>query len=128
MSFTELGKELGISRVAVGKRVQKLEAKGIIRGYNTAILKKDDITMLIDIITSPEAFQEVLTYVTTKTAFVRQIFQTTKENHIHMVAVSDSVQDLKYLARMISKKCADGIVSMECHAVKEIVKDVYLNI
>ena len=32
MSFTELGEQLGLSRVAVKKRVEKLEEQGVIRG------------------------------------------------------------------------------------------------
>ena len=125
MSFQELGDALGMSRVAAKKRVTKLEKEGIIRGFNTCIYRDGEITMLMDIVTMPEKFDDVLEYVSTRTAFVRQIFTTTKENHIHMVAVSDSVRDLKYMANIISKHCEDGIVEIHCHAVKEIVKDVY---
>lgn len=32
MSFTEIGEELGISRVSVKKRVEKLEEEGVILG------------------------------------------------------------------------------------------------
>ena len=125
MSYQELGDELGMSRVAAKKRVDKLENAGIIRGYNTCIYKPGDITVLIDIVTKPDRFEDVLKYVSTRTAFIRQIFSSTRENHIHMVAVSDSAHNLSYLARMIRKKCGDRIVEIHCHAVKEIVKDVY---
>ena len=125
MSYQELGDAIGMSRVAAKKRVQKLEKDGVIRGYNTCIYREGDITMLIDIVTLPGRYEDVLRYVSTRTAYVRQIYRTTKENHIHMVAVSDSARDLKYLARMIQKKCGDDIVELHCHAVKEIVKDVY---
>ena len=125
MTYQELGDRLGMSRVAVKKRVQKLEAAGIIRGYNTCIYRDDEVTMIIDIETVPEKYEEVLKYVCTRTAFIRQIFRTTKENHIHMVAVSDSVQNLAYLTRMIRKKCGDAIVEMHYHAVTEVIKDVY---
>ena len=37
MSFRELGNQIGMSRVAAKKRVQKLEQEGVIRGYNTCI-------------------------------------------------------------------------------------------
>ena len=110
------------------KRVKKLELSGVIRGYYTAILDKSEITMLVDIVTKPEFFGEILEYVTTRTAFVRQIYQTTKENHIHMIAVSDDLQDLKYLTRILRKKCQDKVELLECHAVKEIAKDVFLGI
>ena len=125
MSFQELGDALGMSRVAAKKRVAKLEKAGIIRGYNTAIYPENEITMFIDIVTKPGKYEDVVRYVATRTAFIRQIFRTTMENHIHIVAVSDSVQDLKYLQRMIQKRCGDDIETMKAHAVKEIIKDVY---
>ena len=125
ISFQELGDELGMSRVGAKKRVRKLEEQGIIRGYNTCIYGENEITMFIDIVTVPGKYEEVLKQVSYRTAYIRQIYGTTKENHIHMVAVSDSVSNLKYLTRMIKKKCGDDIAEMQCHAVKEIIKDVY---
>lgn len=125
ISYQELGDALGMSRVAAKKRVQKLEREKIIRGYNTCIYRDQDITLLIDIVTVPDKFESVLKYVSTRTTFVRQIYSTSKENHIHMVAVSDSIENLKYLVKIIEKKCGDDIVSIESHAVKEVIKDVY---
>ena len=125
MSYQELGDALGLSRVAAKKRVQKLERAGIIRGYNTCIYREQDITLLIDIVTVPGKFETVLKYVSANAPCVRQIFRTTKENHIHMVAVSDSVENLKYLITMIRKNCGGDIVEIHSHAVKEVIKDVY---
>ncbi len=125
MSYQQIGDSLGISRVAAKKRVDKLEKTGIIRGYNTYIKRDDEIMMLIDIITAEGAFDRVLRYVATRTAFVRQIYTTHKENHIHMVAVSDSPKDLKYLAKMIEKDCHEDIVELHVRQVQEVIKDVY---
>lgn len=125
MSYQELGEALGMSRVAAKKRVMKLEREGVIRGYNTYICREDEITVLIDIVTVPGSFEKVLKYVSTRTAFIRQIYSTTKENHIHIVAVSDCVRDLKYLTKMIRKACGEDIEEFKCHAVKEVIKDVY---
>ena len=125
MSFQELGDKLGMSRVAAKKRVSKLEEAGIIRGYNTCIYEEGEVTMIFDIVTMPEAFDEVLTYVGTRTVDVRQIYTTTKENHIHMVAVSMDVDSLKYMANHIQKKFGDKLKEYHCHAVRDIVKDVY---
>lgn len=77
ISFQELGEALGMSRVAAKKRVKKLEEAGIIRGYNTTIYRDDEVTVLIDITTVEGSFEKVLEYVSTRTAFVRQIFCTT---------------------------------------------------
>lgn len=125
ISFQELGEALGMSRVAAKKRVKKLEDAGIIRGYNTTIYRDDEITVIIDITTGDGNFEKVLEYVSTRTAFVRQIFCTTKANHIHMVAASTDPRDLKYLTKMIQKKCGDDIEYISCHAVTEVIKDVY---
>ncbi len=126
MTYQELGDELGMSRVAAKKRVIKLEEAGVIRGYNTTIYREDEFTMLMDIETTLVGFDPVLEYLGKHTAYVRQIFTTTKPCHIHAVAVG-SIRDLKYLQTMIQKKCGEHMVKdgFTCHAVRDIVKDVY---
>ncbi len=126
MTYQELGEKLGMSRVAAKKRVKKLEDDGVIRGYNTTVYRDDEVTMIMDIETTLEGFDPVLEYLGKHTAFVRQIFTTTKPCHIHAVAVG-STRDLKYLQTMIQKKCGEQIVKdgFTCHAVRDIVKDVY---
>ena len=125
ISYQKLGDAVGMSRVAAKKRVHRLEQDGIIRGYNTCIYREDEITLFLDIETTPDGFEEVLDYVATRTAYIRQIFRTTKENHLHIVAVSDSTGNLKYLTNMIMKQCGGKIVKLRGHAVKEVIKDVY---
>lgn len=124
-SYQEIGDVLGISRVAAKKRIAKLEEAGIIRQYNTYIKRDDEITMLIDIITTPEGFDRVLEYVATRTVYVRQIYTTLKEYHIHLVAVSDSLEQINYMAKIIKKACIDDIVEYHARQVREIIKDVY---
>ena len=125
MSYQEIGDKLGISRVAAKKRVTKLEDEGIIRQYNTYIKRDDEIMMLIDIITTPDGFDRVLEYVATRTENVRQIFTTLKEYHIHIVAVSDSSQQINYMAKIIKKACKDDIEEYHARIVREVIKDVY---
>ncbi len=125
MSFQEMGEKLGISRVAAMKRVRKLEKEGIIRGYNTCIYRDDEITMFMDLEIKPESYDKVIKYITTRTTFIRQIFRTTGESRLHIVAVAPSVEDLMYLTKMIQKKCGEDIIHISTHAVKEVIKDVY---
>ncbi len=125
MSYQEIGDALGISRVAAKKRVTKLENEGIICQYNTYIRRDDEITMLIDIITTPDGFDRVLDYVATRTEDVRQIFTTMKEHHIHLVAVSTSSQKINYMAKIIKKACINDIEEYHARTVREIIKDVY---
>ena len=42
-----------------------------------------------------------------------------------MVAESDSLDNLKYMATMIQKKCAKDIEYIQIYGVSEIIKDVY---
>ena len=53
-------------------------------GYNTCIYREDQYTAFIDITTTPEGYSKVLRYITDRTAYIRQIFRTTKENHLHI--------------------------------------------
>ena len=125
MSYQEIGNALEMSRVAAKKRVKKLEDDGIIRQYNTYIMRDDEITMLIDIITTPDGFDRVLEYVATRTVYVRQIFTTMKEYHIHLVAVSDSSEQINYMAKIIKKACINDIEEYHARTVREVIKDVY---
>ena len=123
MSYEELGREIGMTRVAAKKRVQKLAEAGIIRGYNTCIYREGEITAFMDITTTMEAFDDVLQYVSTNSAWARQIYRLAKENHILMVTVTKSSEDLRYLARTIAKQ--EGVVEIRLNAAAEVIKDVY---
>lgn len=46
-------------------------------------------------------------------------------SRVAVIAVSDDIHDLKYLTRMIRKRCGEDILELHCHAVKEVIKDVY---
>ena len=124
MSFTEIGEELGMSRVAVKKRVTKLEEAGIIRGYKAVIYREENVKMLMEITTVDENYEDLLEYLN-RTGYVTELYVMTGTNRIHATAVAPDVSELKYLARMVSKKFEDKIKTIGCHGVKEIVKDTY---
>lgn len=121
MSYQEIGDAIGMSRVAAKKRVQKLEREGIIRGYKTDICREDDVTMLIDIVPVRGKMDDVISVLGNRMAYIRQILKSTAENHIYVIAVSNEASNLKYLVKMVEKKCGDDIAKVECHNVfKEV--------
>ncbi len=124
MSFTEIGERLGISRVAVKKRVLKLEETGIIRGYKAVIHRADNIKMFMEITTFDEKYENLLDYLN-GTGYVTERYIMTGTNRIHATAVAPDVSKLKYLTKMVRKKFADVIEHIETHAVKEVVKDTF---
>ena len=124
MSFTEIGEKLGISRVAVMKRVTKLEEAGIIRGYKAIIHRDDMVKMLLEVYTVDEDYEDLLEYLN-RTGYVKEIYVMTGSNHIHAAAVAPDVSELKYLTKMVRKTFADKIKRIETHGVKEIVMDEF---
>ncbi len=125
ISFQELGDAIGMSRVAAKKRVLKLEKEGVIGGYYTYVNDPTKVTAFIDVTAAPGKLDDVIKAVTYRTVFIRQIFRTTKEDNIFIVAVSDNAEDLKYLTRMIAKQCGDDIIKIESHIACETIVDVY---
>ena len=123
MSFTEIGEQLGISRVAVMKRVKKLEEEGIIHGYKAIIHQDDAIKMLLEIYAVDDDYEDILEYLN-RTGYITEIYIMTGDNHIHATAVAPDVSELKYLTKMVRKKFADKIKRIEAHGVKEIIKDI----
>ena len=124
MSYTEIGDRLGISRVAVKKRVAKLEQEGIIRGYKAVVYREDRVKMLLEITTLDDNYEDLLEYLSTA-GYVTELYILADGNRIHATTVAPDVSELKYLAKMVRKKYDHIIRSISCHEVKEIVKDTY---
>ena len=124
MSFTEIGEELGISRVAVKKRVQKLEEAGVIRGYKAVICREDRVKMFIEITTVNDNYISLLAYLD-RTGYVTELYIMEDANRIHATAVASDVSVLEYLAKSVRKKFADTISQIETHTVNETVKDTF---
>ncbi len=124
MPYQEIADHVELTRVAVKKRVKKLEEAGIIRKYVTTIYRDEEITAIIDIDTVPRRIEKVLEYVSA-IPYVRQVFKTSKPDHIHLIAVSDSASELQHMIRTIQKDCRKYIDEFAGFTVNEIVKDVY---
>ena len=122
MPFSEIGEELGISRVAVKKRVTKLEEEGIIRGYKAVLHREGDVKMYLHIVTVDEDQEELLYYLN-RTGYVKEIYKMTGTNRIQATAVAPDVSELKYLTKMLQKTFKSTIKKLECHAVKEVIRD-----
>lgn len=123
-SYTEIGEQLGISRVAVMKRIKKLEDDGIIRGYRPVIHQEGIVKMFMEIYTVDDDVEDIFAYLN-RTGYITDIYQMTGTNHYQATAVAPEVVELKYLTKMFQKKFAGKLRKLECHAVKEIIKDTF---
>ena len=62
MSYSDIGKEVGISRVAVKTRIQSLEKRGVIEEYTTIINPQKingAVSCYFEIETVPDTFSQV---------------------------------------------------------------------
>ena len=90
MSYSEIGNAVGLSRVAVKKRMDVMETSGVIRGYKTVIDEekaKEGIRYTIDIETIPEEYQEVVKVLRADRK-LEEIYSTTGECRIHCIGRS----------------------------------------
>ena len=90
MSFTEIGEAVGISRVAVKKRMDAMEKAGVIRGYRAVIDEekaREGIRYTIDIEAIPEEYAEVVRVLRADRK-LEAIYSTTGECRIHCLGRS----------------------------------------
>ena len=90
MSYSEIGKAVGLSRVAVKKRMDAMEVSGVIRGYRAVIDEEkvlEGIRYTIDIEVIPEQYREVVKVLQADRK-LEEIYSTTGECRIHCIGRS----------------------------------------
>ena len=97
MSYSDIGKMVGLSRVSVKKRMDAMEAAGIIKGYRTVIDEerlRSGIRYTIDIEVIPEEYQNVLKTLRADSK-LEEIYSTTGDCRIHCIARSRSTATME---------------------------------
>ena len=125
MSYSDIGKQIGLSRVAVKLRVQALEQKGIIEGYTTIIDPQKisgSISCYIELETAPGSLQEVCE-ILDQEPIVTQIYRVTGRNRLHVHALAASHEEMeKLIVEKIDR--LPGIVACSCSTILSRIKDV----
>ena len=125
MSYSQIGQEIGISRVAVKMRVQALEQKGIIESYTTIINPQKisgAVSCYFEIEVSPESFQKV-TDSLYECGTVTQIYRVTGKNKLHVHAVAASAQDMEDFIKEVIDTLP-GITDISCNTILSRIKDI----
>ena len=121
MSYSDIGKQIGLSRVAVKLRVQK----GIIEGYTTIIDPQKisgSISCYIELETAPGSLQEVCE-ILKQEPIVTQIYRVTGRNRLHVHALAASHEEMeKLIVEKIDR--LPGIVACSCSTILSRIKDV----
>lgn len=125
VSYSEIGQQIGISRVAVKMRIQSLEQRGVIEEYTTIINPQKisgAVSCYFEIETIPETLSEV-TDILRKNDTITQIYRVTGKNKLHIHAVAASGEEMEKLIQEVID-LLPGVTSSSCNMILSRIKDV----
>lgn len=96
LTYSEIGKAIGISRVAVKHRIEQLEKNGVIKGYHADIdlrAMPKGIRFTLDIEAAPGYYSEVITTLAAS-SMLHEIYGTSGKSHIHIIGVAPNSETL----------------------------------
>ena len=125
MSYSEIGQQIGISRVAVKMRVQALEKKGIIEEYTTVINPQKisgAVSCYFEIETAPDTLMQVAGLLKENDT-VTQIYRVTGKSRLHVHAVASSNEEMEKLIYETMDRLP-GVVECSCNMIFSRIKDI----
>ena len=125
ISYSDIGQEVGISRVAVKARIQALEQRGIIEEYTTIINPQKisgAVSCYFEIETLPETLARV-TEILNQNETITQIYRVTGKNKLHVHAVAAGSEEMETLIREVIDPLP-GVVSCGCNIILSRIKDI----
>ena len=125
ISYSDIGEETGISRVAVKARIQALEKRGLIEEYTTIINPQKisgAVSCYFEIETKPEYLAQV-TDILYKNNTITQIYRVTGRDRLHVHAVASSGDEMEYFLHNVIDTLP-GIISCSCNMILSRIKDI----
>ena len=125
ISYSDIGQEVGISRVAVKARIQALEQRGIIEEYTTIINPQKisgAVSCYFEIETLPDTLAEV-SKTLKENETITQVYRVTGINKLHVHAVAASSEEMEKLIREVIDPLP-GVVSCSCNIILSRIKDI----
>ena len=125
MSYSEIGQQTGISRVAVKMRVQALEQKGVIEEYTTIINPQKisgAVSCYFEIETRPDALMEGAE-ILRQNDTITQIYRVTGKSRLHVHAVASSNEEMEALLYGTIDKLP-GVLECTNNVILSRIKDI----
>lgn len=125
ISYSDIGEEIGISRVAVKARIQALEQNGIIEGYTTIINPQKisgAVSCYFEIEAAPDSLSRV-TEILNAEDTVTQIYRVTGKDKLHVHAVAASAEEMETFLHTVIDTLP-GVVSCSCNMILSRIKDI----
>ena len=124
-SYSEIGEQIGLSRVAVKSRIDALEKKGIIEEYTTIINPQKisgAVSCYFEIEARPDALEDIIQKLNANDT-VTQIYRMSGNCCLHVHAVAASQDELEMFIREEIDRL-DGTVSVRTNVILARIKDV----
>ncbi len=125
ISYSDIGQQIGISRVAVKARIQALEQRGVIEEYTTIINPQKvngAVSCYFEIETLPDTLTQV-TDILQQNETITQIYRVTGRNKLHVHAVAASGEEMERLIQTVIDPLP-GIVNCSCNIILSRIKDI----
>ena len=125
MSYSDIGQQVGISRVAVKARIQALEQRGIIEEYTTIINPQKisgAVSCYFDIETLPDQLMNVA-QILKQNETITQIYRVTGKSRLHVHAVAASAQEMETLITQ-TMDTLPGVKECICNMIFSRIKDI----
>ncbi|WP_282067874.1 Lrp/AsnC family transcriptional regulator [Bacillus pumilus] len=115
MSYTDLGKQVGLSRVAVQARIQQLIETGVIERFTTVINPAKigiHVSVFFNVEVEPKFLEAVALQLEQETA-VTSLYHMTGPSKLHMHGIFQNEQEME---AFLTKKLypLEGVVSVDC--------------
>lgn len=125
LSYSEIGKIVSLSRVAVKNRMDQMEKNGVIRGYRTVIEAKnvpESIQFFLDLETDPEQMGAVCRRLAGE-KMIRQVYLLSGNCRIHAVGLAPNQNTLQVFAGHFFRN-QKGVRKMSYSSVLCTLKDL----
>ena len=125
MSYSDIGTRVGITRVAVKKRIDVMEKAGIIQGYKVIVDETnvpEGVSYTLDIEAFPEEYQNVV-HILAKDRYIRKIYSTTGDSRIHCVGFAPNNKTLAAHVNNLFRN-TKGIRRISWHMLLRTIKDI----
>jgi len=125
MSYSDIAKQIGLTRVAVKNRMEIMVDKNIIKEYQTVINPTGDpngVKFIIDIQAVPEKMEDVIATLALF-KFNREIYTMSGECHIHVIGFAPNYATyICYVSQVFNQ--LKGVIKLSCNHMLVTHKDV----
>ena len=125
MSYVDIAKEVGISRIAVKSRIDALEEKQIIEQYTIIVnpLKiNNSVSSYLELESSAQHMLEVIA-ILEGNDIVTKIYQLTGKNKLHVHTVAASQEEMDIFLKNVAYQLP-GLEKLSCDVILSREKDI----